>query len=169
MKAHGFALPLAALALCAAGLVAYVLQTADQLPATVATHFGVRGEANGWMTRAGHVRFLLGFGLGMPVFFIAVFSIVRVLHGAGLNIPNRQLWLAPAHREDTLTFIQRQGMWFGCLFLFFFASIHHLILRANSRIPPTLPAREFTVILVIYLSAIILWTLHLVRTFLRKP
>lgn len=169
MKTRGLLLPLLVLAVVMLGLVTDVLLTSDQLPARPATHFGADGQANGWMTRDGHVRFMLGIGLGVPLSILLVIAIVSRLRGAGLNIPNRQYWLAPERRVQTLAFVQRQMVWFACLLVLFFVMIHHLILRANAHDPAMLTPSGLWIPIGLFLVAIGGWTIAFIRPFRRTP
>ena len=168
MKTRGLFLPLLVLAAVMLGLVADVLLTTQHLPARLATHFGADGQANGWMTKVGHVRFVFGLGLGVPLFVLLVVAVVSRLGGAGLNIPNRQYWLAPERRVQTLAYMQRRMVWFACLLVLDFAMIHHLILHANTRTPVALEGAELWLPITIILAAIVVWVVIFVRPFFRK-
>jgi uncharacterized membrane protein len=43
-----------------------------QLPGRVATHFDASGQPNGWMSRTAHLRLMIAFGLGFPLFVPAL-------------------------------------------------------------------------------------------------
>ncbi|MCE9608772.1 MAG: DUF1648 domain-containing protein [Chthoniobacter sp.] len=167
MKTRGLLLPLLALATLILGFATDVLLTAHQLPVQLATHFGTDGQANGWMARAGHVRFMLGIGLGVPLSIVLIIAIVSRLGGAGLNIPNRQYWLAPERRAQTLAFVQRQMVWFACLLVLFFVMIHHLILWANAHTPAMLSPSGLWIPIALFLAAIVAWTVAFIRPFRR--
>ncbi|HYR58970.1 MAG TPA: DUF1648 domain-containing protein, partial [Chthoniobacteraceae bacterium] len=100
-----------ALACLFAAFAAGVAHFSRQLPERVATHFGVNGRPNGWMSRTQYRNFTIGIGIGTPVFIVATFAIVERLKGWGVNIPNRAYWLDPARRDATFAFIERQGFW----------------------------------------------------------
>ncbi len=168
MKTRGLLLPLLALGVVMIGFLADAVLTAHHLPERLATHFGEDGEANGWMTRAGHVRFILGFGLGVPLFILAVSAMVARLGGKGLNIPNRDYWLAPERRAQTLAFMQRRLVWFACLLVLFFALINHLILSANTQTPVRLSPALFWPSIALFLGAMVVWTVLFISPFLRK-
>lgn len=159
----------AILALLWIAFAAYVWLTAAQLPERVATHFGMAGEPNGWMTRAGHVQFTLLFGLGVPAFVLGIFAIIGRCGDRWLNIPNKEYWLAPERRQATFDFIARQGFWFAGLFIAFLAGIHHSILAANSRSPVALPASDVGWIAGPYLVATLVWVAIFIGRFARRP
>jgi len=147
---------------------AYVWLTANQLPAMVATHFGAEGEPNGYQTHAGYLRFTLIFGAAVPAFVTATFLVTRLGNGWGLNISNKDYWLAPERREQTFAFVQRHGIWFALLLMVFFAGIHYTILDANARNPASLPPSFLYGIVGPFLGATLVWVAILVRHF-RKP
>ena len=168
MKRENLLLPMGVLLLLMVVFVADVLLTANHLPARLATHFGLDGEANGWMTRAGHVRFIIGFGLGVPLFLLLVSEVVTRLGGAGLNIPNRDYWLAPERRAQTLAFARRELVWLACLLVVFFAMINHLIMAANAQTPASLAGRQLWLPIAGFLGAVGVWMVTFIRPFLRK-
>ncbi len=168
MNDRASALPLLVLAALCVGFVADVLLTANQLPARLATHFGADGLPNGWMTRSGHVRFTLGFGLGLPVFILALAAVITRLGGKGLNIPHRDYWLAPERRAQTLAAMQRMLVWFSCLLVGFFTLIHHSILLANAQTPVRLSSDNLWMVLAPFVTAIGTWAVMFIRPFMRK-
>ena len=155
-------------ALLCGAFVADVLLTTNHLSEPIATHFGLHGEANGWMTRAVHLRYLLGLGLGLPVAILLLSQIITRLGGAGLNIPHRDYWLAPERRAQTLAFAQRMLVWCACLMVVFFALINHLILRANTHAPAALAGAELWLPIALFLAAMAIWTTLFIRPFFRK-
>ena len=162
-------LPFAFLASLWNAFAAYVWMTAPQLPARVATHFDVGGNANGWMTRAGHLRFTLLMGFALPAFILAVFAFIRRCDGWGLNIPHKEYWLAPERREQTFAFVRRQGFWLAAMLIVFFAAIHHSILAANARSPATLSAADAGWLGGGFLVVMIVWIAAFLARFFRKP
>lgn len=84
-----------------------------QLPAVVASHFDGDGFANGWSSR--NVFFTIY--LGVVALLIGVFAVLPRWFGERgklqLNLPNRDYWLAPERRRQTLDFFQRQMLILG--------------------------------------------------------
>ena len=158
-----------ALALLWVGFAAYVWFSAAQLPERVATHFGVGGEPNGWMTRAGHVRFTLVAGVAIPAFVLGVFALVRYCGDAGLNIPHKAYWLAPERRQETIAFIQRQGVWFAAVMIVFLAGLHRSIVAANVRSPVSLPPGEVGWVAGGLIASSLIWAACFFVRFSRKP
>ena len=153
------------LALVLAGFVAYVMAKSAQLPAVVATHFDVHGEANGWMSREKHLYFTLGIGTLMPLFIVGVFAFVRRCQGWGLNIPNKAYWLAPERQAATFDYLSRQVLWLATLAAVFQAAIFKSILDANSVRPPALPMQLTMWLTGGFLVLIAIWAVGLLVRF----
>lgn len=160
--------PAVVLALLYAAFLADLWLSAPQLPGHVATHFDAAGHPNGWMTRAGHLRFMAGFGLALPLLLAGLGHAVRFVPAALVNLPNRDYWLAPERRAATCDRLFAQMLWLACLMLVFAASVHHLILAANRATPPRLPAPEMLLAAAAFLAAVGAWVVALLRMF-RKP
>jgi uncharacterized membrane protein len=150
------------------GFVCYVLVKSADLPAVVATHFDFRGKANGWMTRSKHLYFTLALGTLTPLFIVGVFAFVRRRQGWGLNIPNKEYWLAPERRAETFDYLSRQGLWLATLMAVFQAAIYKSILDANKLQPPTLATPESTGLVIGLLVMFAIWVAGLLLRF-RKP
>jgi uncharacterized membrane protein len=169
MKRHRLLVPLLGIALLWIAFAGYVWITAGQLPERVATHFGANGQANGWMTRGGHVQFTLLMGAALPAFVMGLFALMSRFPGQALNVSHKEYWLAPERRAETLDFIQRQGIRFAGLFIAFLAAIHWSILAANRHTPAVLPGSHVAWIAGGFLVAAVVWVLVFVTHFLRKP
>ncbi|MEI9897378.1 MAG: DUF1648 domain-containing protein [Chthoniobacter sp.] len=161
--------PWALLALAWLAFAAYVWLSAGRLPERVATHFGLNGEPNGWETHADYVRSTLVFGSVVPAFIVALFVAMRLGNGWGLNIPHKDYWLAPERRQETLAFVQRQGLCFAALLIAFFAGMHYFILAANAQAPANLPSSFAFRLGGAFLAATIIWVATFTGHFFRKP
>jgi uncharacterized membrane protein len=169
MNRRSFLLAILSTAILWVSFAGFVWLTAPQLPDRVAVHFGAHGQPNGWMTRDQHVLLFLAAGLGVPTLVLGIFALIRRLQGRGLNVPNKEYWLAPERRQETLDFILRQGFWYAGLFTAFFAAIHWSIVMANRQAPVSLPATLIAWIASGFLSASAVWMGGFFWYFLRKP
>lgn len=160
-------LPWIVFLMIAAGLACYVWQTGGGLPDRVATHFDAHGVPNGWMTRAGFIRFTIGFGLGLPLILIIVFSSVRFVPVRFVNVPNREHWFSPAQCEQTFAWISRAGLWFACVTTGFVAIVHHFVLEANAALPPCLDTRGLLIAVAVLLVFQIVFMVRLILHFSR--
>jgi hypothetical protein len=163
---NGFARPLFVALLVLSTTV--IIATSGQLPAQVASHFGAGGAASGAMTRSGYVLFMLAFAIGLPLLMVFSMGVLPRLMENGLNIPNRDYWMAPARREATLRYLGTHAYWLGSLLTVFIAAIHLLLLEANAAQPPQLPGRAFGGLMAIFLGATAFWAVTLIRHFRRR-
>lgn len=143
----------------------FVLYTASYLPDIVATHFGADGRANGWITRTVYVGFTLAFLIGLPVVLSVLVGRLPSRRPNWTNIPNREYWLSPARREESLGFLAAQGHRLGCLIVMLTMGLHYLILVANQRSPQVLPMSNFLSMLGAFLILLLLWVVRLYRRF----
>ena len=91
-------------------LVASIAQHAwywPQLPERVATHFGVDGQPNDWMSRTDSTMLLAGLQIGVPSFLLVMNTISSRFPESMLNIPNKDYWLSPERRGTTLAHMSR--------------------------------------------------------------
>lgn len=142
---------------------------AERLPPVVAVHFDAAGHPNGFSTREGCRQFMLWLTLGAPAFLVLVTALLpRLLPPAMINIPHRQYWLAPERADETRGFLFQQGVWFGCIFLLFLATIDQFIVEANAATPPALPTARFVTALGLLAGAIAIWAIRMFMRF-RRP
>jgi hypothetical protein len=120
------------------GGIAIVALTSDGLPERVATHFGADGRADGWMPKTSHFQLMMAVVAGMPPFIAGAFGAVRLLPAELINLPNKDYWLAPERRAESLGWIARAGFWFASAEAAFLIAIHLLVVQANSQTPPQL-------------------------------
>jgi serine/threonine-protein kinase len=161
--------PLLTLVLLWIALGAFVWATYGQLPERPATHFALGGNPNGWMTRDGHVKFIMGFAIGLPVALHLMFLVIRKLGGAGVNIPNRSYWLAPERQQATLVHVQRNFAWFICVLVAFFGGVHYVIVNANTRTPPSLSLPLLLSVVGAFLLFKVVWLARLLVPLFRVP
>jgi uncharacterized membrane protein len=160
--------PILILALLTAGYALLVIGTAPQLPERVAIHFGVGGGANRWTDRSQTIFFFETL-TAVPVFFVALAVVMRWLPAGVFNLPNRDYWLAPERRAQTVGIISRQLIWMGCLMVLFLAGIYYLTIQANRTTPAQLPMSLFLPLLGAFLAGTIIWSIVFIRRFSKVP
>src|ERR1700693_3557914 len=127
-----FAIVLAAIAQC--------VHDYPLLPDRLASHFGASGIPNGWMTKSPFfVTFAVILLPALAVEFLLSFGISKK-SDAKLRLPNKQYWLGPERRAETLAYFDSFFAWYGCVFLFIEVFAMGLAMRANFDTPPQLPA-----------------------------
>ncbi len=155
-------------AVCAAIAAAYIAATAGQLPSQVASHFGADDAPNGWMSRDGYLLFMLAFGVGLPAVVAGSIAFLPRMWPNAINIPHREYWLAPAHRQQAIDTLGAYGAFLGCLLSLFLAGIHHVVVEANRATPAALPAGLFFTVLGVFGLALVVWIGSLARQFRRR-
>ena len=149
----------------------FITRTGNMLPILVASHFGVSGAANGWMPREMYVRFMLGFAIGLPL--LLMFVTMRGLNNsdahARIRLPNREYWLDPVRSVATIEYLQGHMAWFGILVVVFLSVVHWLVIVANHSVPAGLPSALFLECLAVFLVAVGVWNIVLLRRFRTMP
>lgn len=148
--------------LCA---VAFVWTTGRPLPDLVASHFQASGVAAGFMPRAVYMRFMLAIVILLPGALVVLPRLSMCGVNPRLNLPNREYWMAPIRRADTIEFVRRQSLRFGSLLLLFLCYAHWLVVRANAASPPSLSSPWFVSGLVVFMVVSLGWVIALSTRF----
>ncbi len=149
--------------IAAAFLVLYALHlfwtfsTADELPARVASHFGMNGRADGFMSQNAYLTFICLFPLGLGLLFQGTALLTRRLPARYINIPHRALWLTPERRPELIAILQSWLATLSCGLVIFSAQLHTLTLLANRLSPPRLPDIALFTLLG-FPTVLLLWT-----------
>lgn len=165
---QGWVPPVVALLALCLGFLWYLASSSAELPDRVATHFGLGGEPNGWMSRQATVTFMRVMGIGLPLLLVGVASLVRILPPSMINIPRRDYWLAPERRSQTAMLLFRHMLWLASVVVCFMGGVHYALVRANQTVPPHMPSGLIWPILAGFLAAIGVWSIALLRKF-TKP
>jgi hypothetical protein len=157
------------LALVLAAVAAFILVSGRSLPPIVASHFAASGHANGFMPRGDYLVFMLLIALGVPLLLALIPYSLRSIPLRFVNLPNREYWLAPERREETLVFLQNHGIFLSVLLVAFLCYIHWLVVRANESQPAFFSPSLFVGGFVLFLVAIAIWVGVLIVHFSRRP
>ncbi|MGC4074857.1 MAG: DUF4019 domain-containing protein [Nibricoccus sp.] len=117
----------------------WAFSTADELPARVASHFGVSGRADGFMIKSSYLAFTCLVPLVLGFFLQVLARIVVRLPDRFINVPHRAIWLAPDRRHELTHILAAWLAALSCGLVILFAQIHTLTLLANRLQPPRLP------------------------------
>ena len=140
-----------------------------QMPQRMASHFAADGSVNGWQSReAFFVLMLLVTSTSAIVGFLAPRHIAA-RSNARINLPNRDYWLAPERREETMHFISATMAWFACGILFVLISGTFLALQANLAPDRRFNSEAMLVVLVGFLLGLLSILVRLVRHFQKVP
>ena len=140
-----------------AGALVFTWQTGNLLPAMVASHFDRAGVATGYLPRAVYRGAMIAMLL-LPALFVVVLPRLSLRRpGARINVPNREYWLAPERRAQTVAIIVRRCTQFGVLLILFLCYAHWLVVQCESQQPPTLSSDWLLVGLVVFLGLTARW------------
>jgi len=156
-------------ALLVAGAAAFIWLTSRSMPDVVASHFAADGSANGSMSRGAYVGLMLAVVVGLPTLLTVVSHFGLGAPRARINLPNRDYWLAPERRAETLSHLRAQLARFSAVLLAFLCYVHWLVVRANGIRPPRLSPPWINAGLVGFALFAIVWTRMLLRRFRSRP
>ena len=136
-----------------------------RLPAVVGQHFGGDGRANGWASR--DAFFILSWTVLLVISAIFIFTprALRTVPVSLINLPNKDYWLAPERKEESLRFLEREMEWMGAMTVGFIALVLHLAVRANLNPEHRLENGAFVTLLFAFLMATSGWIVRLYRRF----
>lgn len=113
-----------------------------RLPATLASHFGPTGQANGWQSKPLFFVFYFFIVLLLALIFIGMPLLIRRMPVNLINLPNKDYWLAPERRDESLSFLQNQLELTGAAALLLIVVVMQMAISTNlnkSSVLPTLP------------------------------
>lgn len=154
-----------------AGLLVFaavlVFSTTDPSSDYVASHFDASGRADAFMSGGVYRPFMLVFVVGFPLFIVFLLAVLPRRFPRFINIPHRDYWLLPEHREQTFRFLERHALLLGCMLILFCCVVHWQVVLANAQNPPRLANGPFLVALSAFSVAVCVWVLMLTRRFRR--
>ncbi|HWZ62785.1 MAG TPA: DUF1648 domain-containing protein [Steroidobacteraceae bacterium] len=146
----------------------FVVWSGRSLPDLVAAHFDSGGRTNGYMPKVLYLALMLLVTAVVPLLLVILPR--RALAGSveRINVPNRDYWLAPERRAETVRFLSRQMTLFAALVIVFLCYVQWLVVRANALTPPSLSSRALLIGLAIFLGCTFAWTLRVIGRFARR-
>ncbi len=139
-----------------------------QLPERTATHFGSDGSPDSWMSKTAASVMMVIFQVGIPCFLVAIAHFASSLPSQWVNIPNRDYWLSPERRRDSMAYVQAIMGWIAVLVSILAMVVAHLTFVANVS-GERLNTRLFGLALAIYLFVVIGLVVKLVFRFQTRP
>lgn len=138
----------------------------SELPETMASHFGMRGHANAFMSKQGFFLFMLVVGGGSVAMLFASPQLLRILPPELINLPYRDYWLADdVRREIAIERITGLLGWMGAITTVLLAVALELALRANLHQAP-FDNGVFLVFLALYFVLVMAglgWMMHTLK------
>lgn len=147
----------------------FVLWSSSLLPEQVASHFGISGRADGFMSRAAFTSVMLAAVTGLPAltWALQVWAARRKMW----NIPNRAQWFNARHYAGTVRFLENHASWFSVALVAFMSTVHWLVVQANasSHGLARLDNKVFTAALAAFFVFVALWVATLRVHFRSAP
>jgi uncharacterized membrane protein len=151
------------LALCIVQVACYF----PLLPDRVASHFGASGQPDAWSSKETFVKIYLIVVTFITALFPGIGLIVRKIPTSLINLPNKNYWLSPERRQETVAVLSRQFLWFGSATLLLLLDIFHQSFRVHLGQAQTLEHPVTSI--VAYVLFITLWSIVLISKFVRIP
>lgn len=137
--AQAIRVPLAAFLSASLLLVIQALYYYPRMPDQIASHFDMRGKANGWMSKGEFPTLEAAVFCLVGGVFLAVGFLLPKLPVDLINIPHKSYWLAEERRAETFAYMSRALLWFGNLGLFALIGLFQLVYRLNLNAGTDLP------------------------------
>ena len=138
------------------------------LPDPIASHFDAEGEADAFMPRSQYIAIMMAVTVLVPLFIATLTGFAISRAGLRINLPNRDYWLAPERRAETIAFLTQQSSQFAALLVLFMCYAQWLAARANSTNPPSLDSGLFFLGMAVFMASVIIGIVRLVRRFRRN-
>jgi Predicted membrane protein len=144
--------------------VAQVIYFYPLLPDRVATHFGPDGRPDSWMSKDACIAMNLIFVTVFAAFLSGTTTLIARLPNSAINLPNKEFWLAPERREQSLAWVRDQMQWMNAATLAFLVAVFQEVYRVNLLPDPRLGSSFFWTLLA-FLAFTAVWSAGLVRRF----
>jgi len=147
----------------------FVWWTGSLLPEQVASHFGLSGRADSYMSRTGFIALMMTLVVVVPG---VTWWAQRIAARRGkANIPNREIWFSAPHAESTARFLEAHAAWFTIALVVFMSTVHWLAVQAN--VAPGSGARldnaVFLTLLGVFMAFVIGWSVWPMVRFRKRP
>ena len=142
---------------------------APHLPDTIASHFGQGGNADGWMSKAAFLAFIIGMQFGLTTFLLGMGWLASKLPVSMVNIPHREYWLHEDRAAETMNYLRGMLAWITAATALLMVFVFQLSIQANLADEPKLPMVQFSIVLGVYLLLITAIVIRMVLRFSKVP
>jgi uncharacterized membrane protein len=139
------------------------------LPDRMAIHFNASGAADGWGPKLPFFALYGVIVVIMSLLFWGLPLVIRLVPESLINLPNKEYWLAPERKKQTLDRLSDQMLFTGCMALLLMDGILFLVIKTNLSAIPALPTEWMWGLIVVFIAANVVWTINLIRSFRRPP
>jgi len=141
----------------------------SQLPDVVESHFGSRGNPNGWQTKPVFFAFFVGVTVLATLFTFGLPALIRALPIELFNIPNKKYWFAVERRAASLDFLTGWFAWLGCAIFLVGCYAFEFAIQANLRGGRVAHPERFLYVVATFLLFTLFWIVRMFRRFPRPP
>ena len=153
--------------------IAHAVAAAQTVPGaragTMASHFDAAGVPNGQQTIAQFFITYAAIVVLNAALFFGVPVLLRYVPAEFINLPNRDYWLAPERRAQTMARLNDRFNWLGVATVALILIIMQSVLAANLSGDPRLIGYTVWIPLVAYVAFSIFWIVRLFASFARIP
>jgi uncharacterized membrane protein len=140
-----------------------------QLPGVVASHFDGRGTPNGWQTKQAFFTVLVGVTVLCVLLGFGLASLIGIMPVRLINLPNKQYWLAPEHRVETLDWLKAYFGWFACALYVLMIVVYDYAAQSNLHPDHRPGVARLVYTLVGFLAFLVIWLVRMFTRFGRPP
>ena len=137
------------------------------LPERVASHFDNAGVPNGWMPKGAFVITTLFVMSFTAVLQSVLAGYLTRLPNEAINLPNKEYWLAPERRQETLAVFADHQMQLAAATQALLTIVFHLVYQANLSPQPQLSNTTW-LYLVLFGAFMVWWVTSLIGRFRRQ-
>ncbi len=136
------------------------------LPDPMASHFDAAGKPDGWMDKSSFFAVAIVSYLFTGGLFVVLGRFLPAMPTSMINLPNREYWLAPTRRAETLEDLTRRMMRIGAATMILMIGIFHQTFEVNLGRAQGLEGAWL--LLAAYGIYTVIWCVGLLRRF-RRP
>lgn len=137
------------------------------LPDRIASHFNLMGQPDNWSSKNAVMLFHLGLVIFFAVLFHFLSWITYKIPESLINLPNKNYWLAPERKKQTLNSLSIFFIWMGNVAIIFFMVIFNLAYQVN--VSPNDKSYNFWIALILFIIANVYMIYHLFKRFRKIP
>lgn len=146
--------------------VAHALWYYPRLPEQVAHHFGASGQPDAWGSKAQFlVVYLVTVGV-MAATFLGFGLLMPKIPNSAINLPNKNYWLAPERRQQTLDYVLPWFLWLGSLTMLLLLDIFQQSFQVH--LGKATKLNHFWITMGAYLAITTVWSIAIYRKFSKK-
>jgi uncharacterized membrane protein len=141
----------------------------QQLPAIVASHFDAHGVPNGWQSKTAFLSVFVAVSLLSALTAFGLPFLITLMPMQTINLPNKEYWLGPEQREESLKFLRSYFAWFGCAVYWVIIFAFDYALKSNlyPKHPPDISS--LWIVLAGFTGFAILSTIRMIMRFAKLP